>query len=135
MSICEDIWNINSSLHAHNPLDQIRIEKPDILFNLSASPWHEGKQKQRVQLLTNVATQLDCPVCYVNAIGGNDELIFDGRSMVVDSEGNVLKQATAFNEAICVCDFNEMAISDTQKSEKQLFVTKGPSAGLKGLCF
>ena len=135
MSICEDIWNINSSLHAHNPLDQIRLEKPDILFNLSASPWHEGKQEQRVQLLTNVATQLDCPVCYVNAIGGNDELIFDGRSMVVDSEGNVLKQATPFNEAICVCDFNEIAISDTQKSESSYSLQKALVLGLRDYVF
>lgn len=135
VSICEDIWNINSSLHAYNPLDQIRIEKPDILFNLSASPWHEGKQEQRVQLLTNVATQLGCPVCYVNAIGGNDELIFDGRSMVVDSEGNVLKQASAFNEAICVCDFNEIAISDTQISESSYSLRKALVLGLRDYVF
>ena len=80
ITICEDIWNVDSKLHSENPLQEISREKPDLLLNLSASRWHQGKQEQRIKLLSHVDSQLKCPLSYVNAVGGNDELIFDGCS-------------------------------------------------------
>lgn len=107
VTICEDIWNIDSSLHQENPLQTIQAESPDLLINLSASPWHRGKQKQRKSLLSKVAEKLKCPVIYVNGVGGNDELIFDGRSLAMDDKGKIIKQANSFEESIGVHDFNE----------------------------
>ena len=117
VTICEDIWNVSSELHAQNPLEQIASEKPDLLLNLSASPWHLGKQKQRIKLLDAVVNKLDCPLSYVNSVGGNDELIFDGRSLAMGADGKIINQANAFEEAIGIHDFNEISISETHIAE------------------
>ena len=97
VSICEDIWNVDSSLHSQNPIAEICQEKPDLLINLSASPWHRGKQEQRINLLSKVVKQVNCPLCYVNSIGGNDELVFDGRSLAMGVDGDIdVPSAKAF---------------------------------------
>jgi NAD+ synthase (glutamine-hydrolysing) len=74
------------------------------MVNLSASPWHHGKGHLRQALVTDAARALGCPVAYVNAIGGNDELIFDGRSLVADAQGRVCAQLAAFSEELRVVD-------------------------------
>ena len=107
ITICEDIWNVDSKLHSENPLQEISREKPDLLLNLSASPWHQGKQEQRIKLLSDVVSQLKCPLSYVNAVGGNDELIFDGGSSSIGTDGNLIEQGKSFEEVIGVHDFNE----------------------------
>ena len=107
VSICEDIWNVDSSLHSENPITKICEEKPDLLINLSASPWHQGKQEQRIELLSKVVSKVNCPLCYVNSIGGNDELVFDGRSLAMGSDGQIIYEAKAFEESIEVHDLNE----------------------------
>ncbi|MCP5530967.1 MAG: NAD+ synthase [Opitutaceae bacterium] len=109
VTICEDIWThpmINTRrLYAGlDPVAQLATEKCDLMVNLSASPWHHGKGHVRQQLVTDAAKQLGCPVVYVNAVGGNDELIFDGRSVVADATGKVLFGLAAFREACVVVD-------------------------------
>ena len=84
VTICEDIWNTDQVKYAHDPLDEIAQENPDLLINLSASPWHIRKDEQRIELLGRVAKKCKCPVVYVNAVGGNDELVFDGFSLSVN---------------------------------------------------
>ena len=58
--------------------------KPDLLLNLSASPWHLGSKNKELNL-GKVVKKLNCPVAYINSVGGNDELIFDGRSLAMDT--------------------------------------------------
>ncbi|HAW98711.1 MAG TPA: NAD+ synthase, partial [Opitutae bacterium] len=87
VTICEDVWNSGGDLYSSDPLDAIASEKPDLLVNLSASPWHSGKESKRIDLLGEVARKAGCPVAYVNAVGGNDELIFDGFSLTLDAGG------------------------------------------------
>ena len=77
------------------------------MVNLSASPWHHGKNKARQSLVTDAAKSLHCPVVYVNAIGGNDELIFDGRSLVTDGEGNITAGLASFAEEFRVVDLTD----------------------------
>ncbi len=116
VTICEDIWNVDSSLHSRNPITEICEEKPDLLINLSASPWHQEKQDQRVEILTEVVKRIKCPLCYVNSIGGNDELIFDGRSLAMGTDGQIIFQAKAFEETIEVHDLKENLVFENIKS-------------------
>lgn len=117
VTICEDIWNMDSKLHENNPLPAINSEKPDILINLSASPWHTGKQDARLAILRNVVKKIECPVCYVNSIGGNDELVFDGRSLSMNRNGTVVAQSNAFDESLEVHDLSDsIEISERQES-------------------
>ena len=121
VTICEDIWNVDNDLHKQNPLPEITAEKPDLLINLSASPWHEKKQGHRTNILKKVVSILDCPVCYVNSIGGNDELIFDGGSLSLNSRGEIAHQAKVFEESIEVHDLgDECGIKESSSSKSSI---------------
>ena len=107
VTICEDIWThpMISTRRLYSGLDPVRqlaAMKCDLMVNLSASPWDHGKGGVRQTLVTDAARAIGCPVAYVNAVGGNDELIFDGRSLVSDAGGRVLKGMTAFGEDLTV---------------------------------
>mgnify|MGYP001395029382 CR=1 FL=1 len=109
ITICEDIWthpriSTRRLYSGLDPVAQLAAEKCDLMVNLSASPWHHGKGGVRQQLVTDAAKQIGCPVVYVNAVGGNDELIFDGRSLVADAHGNALSGLAAFRESCVVVD-------------------------------
>jgi NAD+ synthase (glutamine-hydrolysing) len=109
VTICEDIWThpMISTRRLYNGLDpvkQLAALKCDLMVNLSASPWNHGKSGLRQTLVTDAALTLGCPVAYVNAVGGNDELIFDGRSLVSDGAGRVLTGLAAFSEDLVVAE-------------------------------
>jgi NAD+ synthase (glutamine-hydrolysing) len=99
LTICEDIWHLDW-------IDKLlgSTRHKDIILNISASPFHLGKTKQRLEVLTRCAKHLGCAVAYCNLIGGQDELVFDGRSMFVDSTGKVIAQAKAFAEDLLIAD-------------------------------
>jgi NAD+ synthase (glutamine-hydrolysing) len=90
--------------HGMNPVKQLAAKRCDLMLNLSASPWHNEKGGVRQTLVTDAAFELDCPVAYVNAVGGNDELIFDGRSLVSDPAGHVFAGLAAFAEELRVVE-------------------------------
>ena len=109
ITICEDIWTheMISTRRLYNgvsPVRQLAQQHCDLMVNLSASPWNHGKGGVRHQLVADTARQLSCPVAYVNAIGGNDELIFDGRSVVCDAQGRVIGGLAAFREQLQVVE-------------------------------
>ncbi len=110
ITICEDIWthpmiSTRRLYSGRMPVEQLAGQKCDLMVNLSASPWHSAKENVRQNLVVaDAARALGCPVAYVNAIGGNDELIFDGRSHVVDAQGRVLAGLAAFAEELRVVD-------------------------------
>ncbi len=108
VTICEDIWNIRQGEYASDPIDEIARQKPDLLLNLSASPWHINKDRHRIELLGEVAKKCDCPIVYLNAVGGNDELVFDGMSMSVNSLGDLVFISDSFKERIEVHDLNDI---------------------------
>ncbi len=108
VTICEDIWThpIVETRHRYNtdPLRQLAEEKVSLIINLSASPWHNEKNEIRSTLITDAASQCHCPVVYCNMVGGNDELIFDGRSLVANERGDVVCAMAAFQEEIKLVD-------------------------------
>jgi NAD+ synthase (glutamine-hydrolysing) len=108
VTICEDIWThpqlAPRNLYHFQPLQWLAGQQLDLMVNLSASPWHHGKGHLRTQLVTDAARQLGCPVVYVNSVGGNDELIFDGRSLVASADGQVTATLPAFESVTRVVD-------------------------------
>ena len=110
VTICEDVWNLEEDLYPTDPLDEIASEKPDFLINLSASPWYSGKECLRIELLAGVARKVDCPVVYVNSVGGNDELVFDGFSLSLNANGELITSSRSFAEAIEVHDLTDESV-------------------------
>jgi NAD+ synthase (glutamine-hydrolysing) len=107
ITICEDIWthptiSTRRLYTGRTPLEQLAAAQCDLMINLSASPWYASKENVRHALVADAARTLGCPVAYVNAIGGNDELIFDGRSLACDAQGNLLAGLDAFREELRV---------------------------------
>ncbi|MFZ9282258.1 MAG: NAD+ synthase [Prochlorococcaceae cyanobacterium] len=93
ITICEDLW-VEEELQQQrllgaDPIGDLQALQPDLLVNLSASPFGDGKAQLRRELAAAAARRLSCPVVYVNQVGGNDELIFDGGSFVIDPAGSV----------------------------------------------
>jgi len=107
VTICEDIWTedyLQRPLYDRDPAEELSAKGIDLLLNLSASPFHLGKPAQRREMLGAVARQAKVPVVYCNAIGGQDQLVFDGHSVVVRADGTTAAQMAGFKEAGLVID-------------------------------
>jgi NAD+ synthetase len=104
LTICEDLWVepdiAGQRLVGRDPIADLKPLRPDLLLNLSASPFGIGKASQRRQLAAAAARRLGCAVVYVNQVGGNDELVFDGASFVVDQTGVLQTQLPWTQEAV-----------------------------------
>ncbi|MBK8351244.1 MAG: NAD+ synthase [Saprospirales bacterium] len=108
ISICEDIWDTGEEnpLYKINPIAELAKLQPDILFNLSASPFNYNQAKKRIDVVRKNATAFNLPVFYCNCVGAQTELIFDGGSLVVDAKGNVIDEFDYFVEAIKFYEIN-----------------------------
>lgn len=113
VTICEDIWNLTDQRYSIEPLDELETEALDHMINLSASPWFAGKEKKRFQLLKEVVRKVNCSVTYVNAVGANDELLFDGSSSSLDRNGSLQAQSKDFEEHIDIHDLSDQPTSQT----------------------
>jgi len=123
ITICEDIWgwphkdNEYFSTYGRNPLQDVKPRKMDLVLNLSASPFTQNKLKNRMRVVKNTATLFKCPMVYVNMVGGQDELVFDGGSVAVDKKGKVIAQNVRFDEDLNVVDLGEMKGAIRQLSD------------------
>ena len=104
LTICEDLW-VEEDLQGHrlagaDPVAELGSQAIDLLLNLSASPFGQGKLQLRRQLAARASARLGCPVVYVNQVGGNDDLVFDGASFVVDAAGAPLLQLACAETAL-----------------------------------
>ena len=108
VTICEDIWNDEDvwpvRRYRRDPVRKLTKKGINLLVNLSASPWSIDKEKTRYRLLREVAIRSKMPVVQVNAVGGNDELVFDGQSLAVGKKGGLLGQGASFGEQSWVVD-------------------------------
>tara|TARA_B100000686_G_C16806440_1_gene991156 strand:- start:20320 stop:21936 length:1617 start_codon:yes stop_codon:yes gene_type:complete len=103
IQICEDLWDSNYS----TKVSQIQKEKgAEILINISASPYHEDRLKERTNLIIEKAIKTGLPFLYCNIVGAQDELIFDGQSLAFNSKGNCLAQGRGFGEDMLMIDLN-----------------------------
>jgi NAD+ synthase (glutamine-hydrolysing) len=99
-TVCEDMWQPGP------PATDLALTGAELLANISASPYHVGKEREREEMFITRARDNACFVAFCNAVGGQDELIFDGHSCVIDDEGNVLARAPGFEEALLVVDID-----------------------------
>jgi NAD+ synthetase len=110
MSVCEDLWNdekmIARRLYHQNPIGDLNAAGAQLLINASASPFVVGKHDFRLQLFGEQVRRFGKPLVYVNQVGGNDELVFDGNSHVLDAAGNLIAQAKDFEEDLLVVDLS-----------------------------
>ncbi|MBW3042621.1 NAD+ synthase [Prochlorococcus marinus] len=128
ITICEDIWVEqslqNEKILGKDPLRSLEKEKLDLLINLSASPFIQSKSLLRQKIAAKAAIRLSCPLIYVNQIGGNDELIFDGSSFTLDREGKLQQELSAFKESVALCDITSLtqkqSISRTDTTSQEL---------------
>lgn len=111
VTICEDLWEHAGNLHfvdyAHDPVMDFKGKGLDLLVNISASPFHMAKVKERFEVAKKPAKTLSCPVAFCNQVGGNDSLIFDGYSLVVSKEGTLQAVGKGFVEDCILVDTEE----------------------------
>jgi NAD+ synthetase len=108
LTICEDIWNDDDfwpeRRYRANPPADLAAAGAAVIFNLSASPWTLGKTRTRFEMLRSLALKLRRPVVFCNQVGGNDELVFDGGSLVFNAAGELIAQARLFEEDLVFVD-------------------------------
>ncbi len=110
LTICEDIWEESGPGKTLSQKNGI-----DLLLNISSSPYHKGKGKARRQMIIKRAKTYQCPIAYVNLVGGQDELVFDGQSLVVGADGKIIAQGNSFEEEMI---FAEVTLSPKNRKAK-----------------
>lgn len=111
VTICEDLWNDEEfwgkRSYTVNPIADLAILGVDLIVNLSASPYTVGKQQFRETMLRHSAVRFQQPMIYTNQVGGNDDLIFDGRSFALNRQGEIMCRARGFDTDLVVVEFDE----------------------------
>jgi NAD+ synthetase len=129
ITICEDIWNDADfwpeQRYRCDPVHELVAAGAELVINLSASPWERGKEARRLAMLQRVARDEKVPLVQVNMVGGNDELIFDGHSVALNAQGELIALGTSFDEDLLVADVSAAAsparLALPSNPEEQLF--------------
>lgn len=111
VNICEDIWHING------PVKQQALKGAKIILNISASPYYMGKSEERENIVRQQCTKDNICVCYTNLVGGQDEIVFDGGSFVMDNKGNLIYKAPYFQEGLFIVDIPLEKAEKTQSAD------------------
>ena len=118
LTICEDIWDIEQDpMYVVNPMDELAKQKPTLMVNIAASPFDYDHAEERRKVMRHTAEKYKLPLFYVNHVGAQTELIFDGGSMVVDKTGNIVQELNYFKEDFRIFDTGNL------KAEKKLHKT------------
>jgi NAD+ synthase (glutamine-hydrolysing) len=124
VTICEDLWfnqKVMSAfgrenLYSTSPMEENCKLGPDLVINLSASPFSYHQESLRKEILSGNAIQYNVPIIYVNQVGANTELVFDGGSLVIGREGRIMKEMAYFREDFSVFDTSEMSLDEVQQT-------------------
>lgn len=110
VSVCEDFWNDKTfwkeRLYQNDPADELIEMGADVLVSINASPFNKGKMGQRCAMVSHRAKAANIPIVFVNLVGGNDGIVFDGASIVADCEGKIILQAPPFEEFFGTVDLD-----------------------------
>lgn len=119
ITICEDLWNTGyEQLYVSSPLDNLIPLKPEFIINISASPFDYGHAQERISVLQDAAKTSRIPIFYCNAIGSQTDIIFDGGSLVINSNTNVFYEMSYFKEEINYFSLDDLKKNSTQVSEQ-----------------
>ena len=109
LTICEDLWNVQDNpLYTVNPMDELIDQNPDLIINIAASPYNYHQTKVRKEVLRKNAIQYNIPLYYVNNVGAQTELLFDGGSLVINSRGQIVDELCCFEEDFKVFDHTKV---------------------------
>jgi len=135
LTICEDLWNDEDFWHERryrrNPAAELAAAGAQIIFNVSASPWHLGKNQIRHRMLGSLAAKIKCPLLYCNLVGGNDELIFDGGSLAFNAAGELAAQGELFTDDFLLVDTERMKPIEPKQLGDEELVYKALVLGLR----
>lgn len=108
ITICEDIWNLgNNPLYRNCPMDELMQYKPDVMLNISASPFDYTHVEDRKAIVKLNVQKYKLPVIYCNCVGSQTEIVFDGGSLVFDKDANMIKQLSLFEEELKAVELND----------------------------
>ncbi len=125
LTICEDFWNepeiFHHRLYKYDPVEDLANRGADIFISIMASPYNVGKIKLREKIYSTVARKYRIPVAAVNLIGGNDDILFDGNSFCVNSDGKIFSKASDFKEDLIIANFENLngEIRKTSSQEEE----------------
>jgi NAD+ synthase (glutamine-hydrolysing) len=112
LTICEDIWNDKQywerRRYSRDPVEELASAGARILISINASPYHMGKRAQRNEIFAATARHFRVPIVYVNQVGGNDQLLFDGTSFAMNPAGEIIACASSFDEDLVMMDSQEL---------------------------
>jgi len=139
ITICEDAWNDKDYWdrlpYGLNPVNELVDKGSDIIINISASPYWLNKEKVRFDILKHIANQHKLPILYVNQVGGNDDLIFDGVSYVIDRNGKLCARGYDFKEDLVIYNFgNNFGYTHEISNKEEESLLKALELGLKDYC-
>lgn len=140
ISVCEDLWNDKDfwqkPRYKFDPIFELSQKKPNFIINLSSSPFTKDKQKLREAMISSSAKKYKLPILYVNQVGGNDDLIFDGASVAFNKKGQQIARAKAFEEDILVIDLKsnrKLSVAYYPKEQKES-IFEALVLGLRDYC-
>lgn len=119
LTICEDIWAWGNKDYIENPLKSVPRKKVDLVINMSASPFYLNKMSQRKFVTSQTAKHFKAPLLYVNLVGAQDEVIYDGRSFLIDTKGKTVFQQLAFEEDTNVFDLSNLEAWSKRKTDEK----------------
>jgi NAD+ synthase (glutamine-hydrolysing) len=117
LTICEDIWNLGDNpLYRICPMDELMPQQPDLMINISASPFDYDHDEDRKEVVRLNCLKYKLPMFYCNAVGSQTEIVFDGGSLVCDAEGNMVKEMKYFEEDYGMVDSTELRVASHQST-------------------
>ncbi len=137
--ICEDAWfELSQSIYTLDPVAELVNSELDCVISVNASPSNLGKHQERYRIARKITEQLKVPFIYVNQVGGNDELVFDGASFIMNPLGSRVVQANAFEEAVITSDISKLSqrkdglsIADSDEICKEAFLFRQVVLGIR----
>jgi NAD+ synthase (glutamine-hydrolysing) len=121
LTICEDLWNVSDyPLYVQSPMEELMKQQPEAIINIAASPFHYNQNIDRAEVLRRNALRYKLPVLYVNQVGAQTELIFDGGSMVINSNGDIVSRLELFKEDFMVFATEKPGLSPNKPDNNSL---------------
>lgn len=135
ITICEDLWNVGKhQQYPSAPMDSLIAQKPDLIVNIAASPFAAAQPAERLAVLAHNATHYQLPLVYVNHVGAQTELIFDGASMAINADGSVAARLHAFQEDFAVVEWHEKGFKPATihpQPEKEALIEAALEMGIR----
>lgn len=137
MVVCEDSWNVGNEnpLYKINPMDQMMEHKPDLIINVSASPFSYSQARERIEVMQTNCRLYNLPMYYVNHVGAQTEVLFDGASLVLHADGTVIDEMPYFKESMRIYNTEEVNskdnVSGEEPKDKMTLIHDGILMGIK----